>query len=224
MRRRQLLEAFPLALGAAAAAGPDVRRWAIVTIGNISRNRYWGEPDDRPVRSVLCTSTLIAGDGFRLLVDPSLASGSEMAKELDRRTGLAPDEIAAVFVTHEHEDHFAGIEHFRKAEWFAAAPVAEILNRSGKLSRRVEPAPAALGGAVEVIPTPGHTTSHHGLRFGWEGRSVVVAGDLVATRDFWLERRSFYNAVDPELAAKTMDGIARIADLIVPGHDNYFSV
>ena len=47
-----------------------VERCDIVTVGNLSRNRYWGESDEVAVRRVLCTSTLVRGDGFCLLVDP----------------------------------------------------------------------------------------------------------------------------------------------------------
>ena len=213
-----------LAPAAGMAAPSKVGRWSVITIGNLSRNRYWGESDAKPLREAICTCTLIGGGGFQLLVDPSLADATLMAKELDRRTGLKPGDVTAVFVTHEHGDHFAGIEHFPKAAWFAAAPVAEILNRKGTFSRRFEPAPAVLFGAVEVIATPGHTSSHHALRFDCDGRAVVAAGDSVAMRDFWLERRSYYNAVDAELAAKTMDRLARLADIIIPGHDNHFSV
>ena len=64
--------------------------------------------------------------------------------------------------------------------------------------------------------------SHHSLRFDCEGLSVVIAGDAVATRDFWRERRGYYNCVDFELAAKSMDQIAGLADIVVPGHDNFF--
>lgn len=224
MRRRQFITAAPLLATAASAAPPRTSRWTVITIGNLSRNRYWGESDAKPARGAICTCTLISGDGFHLLVDPSLAKADDMTSELDRRTGLKPDDISAVFVTHEHGDHFAGVEHFQKAEWFAAAPVARILNGIKKLSRNVEPAPKTLFGAVEVIPTPGHTHSHHSLRFDCEGRSIVAAGDSVATRDFWRERRSYYNAVDAALAAKTMDRLASLAGIVIPGHDNYFTV
>jgi predicted TIM-barrel fold metal-dependent hydrolase/glyoxylase-like metal-dependent hydrolase (beta-lactamase superfamily II) len=201
----------------------EVKRWSVITIGNLSRNRYFGESDEKALRSAICTSTVVSGQGFHLLIDPSLASRAEMARELDRRTGLKPDDITAVFVTHEHGDHFAGIEHFEKASWYAAAPVAAILNQKG-WKRSVETAPGTLFGAVEVMATPGHTQSHHSLCFECEGRSVVAAGDSVATRDYWRERRSYYNAVDPALAAKTMDRLAEAAEIIIPGHDNYFFV
>jgi glyoxylase-like metal-dependent hydrolase (beta-lactamase superfamily II) len=226
-----LLAGLGVKAGASAATPPPlwkgrkdsrINRWDVITLGNLSRNRYWGESDAQGVRAAICTCTLIAGAGFRLLVDPSLADAAEMARELDRRTGAKPRDVTAVFVTHEHDDHVAGLAHFPEAQWLAAPAVAEILNRSGKLSRRVEGAADRLFDAVEVIPTPGHTHSHHSLRFDCEGLSIVIAGDAVATRDFFRERRGYYNAVDFELSARTMDKLSALADIIVPGHDNYF--
>jgi glyoxylase-like metal-dependent hydrolase (beta-lactamase superfamily II) len=199
-----------------------VQRWDVITLGNLSRNRYWGESDAKGVRAAICTCTLIAGDGFRLLVDPSLADAADMARELDRRTGVKPRDINAVFVTHEHGDHFAGVAHFPDAKWLAAPAVAEILNKSAKLPRRFENATDRLFDAVEVIATPGHTNSHHSLRFDCDGLSIVAAGDAVTTRDFFRERRGYFNAVDFELSARTMDKLAPMADIIVPGHDNCF--
>lgn len=214
MTRRRLLQAAPLA----AAAGARVNRWSVITIGNLSRNRYWGEPDTKPLRAAICTCTLVSGEGFHLLVDPSLAVKEDMARELDRRTGLKPDDITAVFITHEHGDHFAGLDHFPRARRYAAAPVVAAL--AGR--KKLEPAPPVLFGAVRVVPTPGHTRSHHSLVFACEGKRVAIAGDAVATADFWRERRSYYNAIDPADAARSMDQLAAAADVMIPGHDNYF--
>ncbi len=201
---------------------PKLKRWDVITIGNLSRNRYWGESDSRGVRSAICTCTVIQGEGFRLMVDPSLARAEQMTFELDRRTGLKPRDLDAVFITHDHADHWAGLAHFPQARWLAAPDVAIALNRAGKLPKAVEPATGRLFDAIEVIATPGHTMSHHSLRFDCEGMSVLVAGDAVATRDFWRERRGYYNAVDSELSKRSMDKIASLADIVVPGHDNFF--
>ncbi len=198
------------------------KRWDVITIGNLSRNRHWGESDAKGVRAAICTCILITGDGFRLLVDPSLADAADMARELDRRTGIKPRDVNAIFVTYEHGDHFAGVAHFPEAKWLAAPAVAEALNKSAKLSHRFENAPDRLFDAVEGIATPGHTNSHHSLRFDCDGLSVVIAGDAVATRDFFRARRGYFNAVDFALSARTMDKLAAVADIIVPGHDNYF--
>jgi glyoxylase-like metal-dependent hydrolase (beta-lactamase superfamily II) len=199
-----------------------VKRWDIITIGNLSRNRYWGEGDAQGVRSAICTCTVVQGEGFRLIVDPSLAKAGQMAAELDRRTGLKPRDIDAVFVTHEHGDHWFGLAHFSEAKWLAAPEVATVLNNAGKLPKPVESASGRLFDAIDIAPTPGHTLSHHSLRLDCDGMSVVIAGDAVATRDFWRERRGYYNCVDFDLSSRSMDKIDGLADLVVPGHDNWF--
>ncbi len=199
-----------------------VERWDIVTIGNISRNRYWGESDDRAYRSAICTCTLVRGKGFSLLVDPSLQERQAMAAELGRRTGLRLEDVTAVFITHGHGDHHFGLAHFPQARWLAAPDVAAELNGSGQYEKPVEPAGERIFGCIDVLPTPGHTLNHHSLRFDCEGLSVVIAADAAMTRDFWRDRQGYFNSADTELAARTIDELAEVADIVVPGHDNYF--
>lgn len=204
--------------------GSKIKQWDVITMGNLSRNRYWGESEDKGVRSTICTCTLITGEGFRLLVDPSLADAAEMAQALDRRTGAKPGDVTAVFVTHEHPDHYQGIAHFPAARWLAAPAVAEILNQSGKLLRTIEGSPDHLFDEIKVIPTPGHTHAHHSLVFDCAGLRIAIAGDAVMTKDFFRERQGYRNSVDFELAARMIDMLAEMADIIVPGHDNYLLV
>ncbi len=201
-----------------------VERWDIVTIGNLSRNRYWGESDGRAVRPAMCTSTLLRGGGFCLLVDPPIADARRMAVELDRRTGLRPADVGLVFITHSHADHHAGLGNFPQARWLAAEAVAAEMNSSNLYQKPLEGLTGHILDAVEVIATPGHTLNHHSLGFTWEGLRIVVAGDAVMTRDFWQDRRGFLNSVDLDMASKTIDSLAARADAIVPGHDNWFLV
>jgi glyoxylase-like metal-dependent hydrolase (beta-lactamase superfamily II) len=199
-----------------------VQRWEIITIGNLSRNRYWGEGDDRARRPAICTCTLVVTDQARLLVDPSQSEAEAMARELDRRTGLKLEAIDAVFLTHEHGDHHFGLRHFAGARWLAAPAVAARLNESGQYDRTIEPVESALFGEIDLIPTPGHTLSHHSLRFDCEGLSVVIAGDAAMTRDFWRERQGYFNSADFDLVTRSIEQLGAIADLVIPGHDNYF--
>ena len=199
-----------------------IQRWDIVTIGNISRNRYWGESDERAYRPALCTCTAIAAGACRLLVDPSVEDSETMAFELDRRTGLKPGDIDLVFVTHSHGDHHRGLKHFARAEWLAAEAVAEELNAAGRYERDILPAGRHIADDIDVIHAPGHTLNLHVLRFDCEGRSVVIAGDAVMNREFFQDRRGYYNSADFALAAESIEKIARMADTVVPGHDNYF--
>jgi glyoxylase-like metal-dependent hydrolase (beta-lactamase superfamily II) len=201
-----------------------VKRWDVVTIGNLSRNHYWGEPDNRALRAPLSTSTLITGDGWRLLVDPPYADGLQMAEELNRRTGLHLGDITHIFITHGHADHHAGLKHFTDATWLAAPAVANALNDSNIYNLSIGPAEGRLLDDLEILPTPGHTPDHHSLRFECEGKAVVIAGDAVMTRDFWRDRKGFFNSADFEQVTRTMASLAELAAVIVPGHDNYFVV
>ncbi len=201
-----------------------IKRCDVITIGNLSRNRYWGESDEEGLRDAWCTSTLVTGDGFRLLVDPALKDPEAMARELDRRVGLKLQAISAIFVTHHHDDHHWGLEAFPRAQWWARREVAAIINENNSYSKRIEPAEPRLFDEIEVIHTPGHTAEHQSLLFGCDGQTVVVAGDAVMTRDFYAHRQGYFNSASFEAAAQTIEEIGRIADVVVPGHDNYFLV
>ena len=202
----------------------SAKKWDIITIGNVSRNAYWGESEDHPYRRVICTSTLITGEGFRLLVDPPHVDHALMTTDLDRRSGIALKDVSAVFVTHEHGDHHAGLAHFPHADWFAAPPVADAINATTQYEKHIEPVEINFLGAFGVIATPGHTASHHSLRFECDGVSVVIAGDAVMTRAHWFDRRGSWNSTNLILAAESIGRLTQIADIVVPGHDNYFTV
>lgn len=199
-----------------------VTQWDLLSIGNLSRNRYWGESDDQGYRSALCTSVLIRGDGFAVVVDPPYADVESMATELNRRTGFALEDIDTVFLTHDHGDHVVGVPHFPHARLVAAQPVAEVLNAAGRLGREVEGVDERLLGCIDLIHTPGHTLSHHSLRFDWKGQSVLVAADAAMTMDFWRDKRGYFNSVDFEAATTSIEKLQTMADLVVPGHGNYF--
>jgi glyoxylase-like metal-dependent hydrolase (beta-lactamase superfamily II) len=199
-----------------------VKHWDIITIGNLSRNRYWGESEERPLRNAICTCTVISGDNFHIIVDPSLADETAMKNELKRRTGLVPDNIDTVFITHQHGDHVAGIRHFQKARWIAGSDVAAGLNKSGQFPKQFELAGSSLYETIDVISTAGHTPDHKSLRFDYMDLSIVIAGDSVATFDFWNDRAMYYNVMDMTESKRSMEKIDSIADIIVPGHDNVF--
>lgn len=199
-----------------------VVHWDVITIGNLSRNRYWGESDEKGLRPVICTTTIIKGRNFHVIVDPSLENANAMAAELKRRTGLTPDDIDVAFVTHEHGDHHCGLPAFPKARWLASVQAATAINKAAKYQKNVEVAGTTIFDVIDVVFTPGHTPGTTGLRFDYRGLSIFVAGDAVATKDFWDESQSYYNAIDPQEAKNSMKKIASISNIVVPGHDNYF--
>lgn len=199
-----------------------VRDWTIVTVGNLSRNRYWGESEEQPFRPTLCTCTAVRCDLGLVLTDPSCQDADRMTAELDRTTGLGLAAVSLVFLTHEHADHHFGLRHFPHADWVASPEVAAAVNATGEYSQAVQPVSGTLLDGLELVATPGHTPGHHSLRFDWEGRSVVIAGDAVMTRDFWYEGRPYFNAVDLEQARQSLLKLTGLAQAIVPGHGNWF--
>jgi glyoxylase-like metal-dependent hydrolase (beta-lactamase superfamily II) len=209
-------------------AGTTGFRWDVLTIGHLSRNRYWGESDDRAYREPLCTCTLIRTDGFTVVVDPGLPPG-EMVRVLDRRVGLAPGSVDMVFLTHFHGDHRVGLDAFPDADWRMAP--SEFEHGRNQLAagspdrgllERLRPAGPELIPGVTVVETPGHSAGHASLVFESEGKRIAVAGDAAMTRDFFRHRDYYFNTVDVGAAVTSIETIARAADIVVPGHDNYF--
>lgn len=208
-------------------------RWDVLNIGNLSRNRFWGESDDHAVRPAWCTSTLVRTRDLTLVVDPGLPADA-MAQVLDQRAGLRPDDVDAVFITHRHGDHRVGLDAFPGATWWmAAAELDSWANNAAQadsdpaeaqLRTRLQPAPDQLGAGVRVITTPGHTEGHSSIRLEADEGTVIIAGDAVMTRDFLAAREVFFNTADREAARRCIEEIAATAAVVVPGHDNAFTV
>jgi glyoxylase-like metal-dependent hydrolase (beta-lactamase superfamily II) len=88
----------------------------------------------------------------------------------------------------------------------------------------VEPVGTRIYDAIDVVLLPGHTPGTSGLRFDYKGLSVLVVGDAVATKDFWDEGRMYFKALDIEESLRSYKKIAAAANIVVPGHDNYFVI
>jgi glyoxylase-like metal-dependent hydrolase (beta-lactamase superfamily II) len=197
----------------------------VITIGRFTRNRFWGELETQAYRDVLCTSTLLKGD-INIVVDPSLPP-AEMAKALYDRSGLWPDSIDAVFVTHAHGDHFEGLELFRKAKWYMGEAELETMRtstnqRQKELGARILPASPGFIPGVDTLLLPGHTAGTTALLAETLDGKLAVTGDAVMTRDFFKARQGYYNSLNFEEASRSISRLAEIADVVVPGHDNYF--
>lgn len=200
-----------------------MNRFTILTLGCFSRNRYWGEEDAKSYRRALCTSTLIeTPQGARILVDPAV-SGAALAQVLDERCGLRPEAVDYVYVTHRHGDHYVGMTNLPRAVWLAApGDAGEIRRALPQHAKRIFDAGAEIVPGVQVLPLPGHTPGLSGLLFASEDGMVAVAGDSVMTRDFFKDRRGYYNSADFAASAHSIDLLMEKADIVVPGHGNYF--
>jgi glyoxylase-like metal-dependent hydrolase (beta-lactamase superfamily II) len=156
-----------------------------------------------------------------------------------RRCGVAPEEIAYVFLTHSHLDHTLNVALFPNAKVVDGYAVYDQ-DRMTPLSPVTRPTPPTAvtspmasklrtpGAAVipstdvEIVPTPGHSGDHASLLVATHEGTVMVAGDLF----WWLDGQPQVLDVDlPDPLAtdfaqlKCSRGLALArADWIIPGH------
>jgi glyoxylase-like metal-dependent hydrolase (beta-lactamase superfamily II) len=101
-------------------------------------------------------------------------------------------------------------------EWRTAAP------QDLELIKAFSPAERYLPTDVTLFATPGHTRAHHSLRAQTKHGCLVIAGDAAMTIDFFAASEGFHNSVDFIAARESIQSIRNAADIVVPGHGNYF--
>ena len=199
----------------------ELATYTVINIGTLSVNKFWGETER--VHPVSATCTLLQVAGKRILVDPSPQS-SGLKQLLFDRTGLGPDDIDQVFVTHFHGDHRFGLELFSGKPWLmASAGLAEWRERSPEdadLLGRFLPAEGRLAEGAVLLPSPGHTMGHCSLLAESNWGTLVVAGDAVMTPEYFQAEEGYRNAVDFGASSATIRMIKESARLVIPGHGN----
>ena len=194
----------------------------ILVVGHIRWNKYFGESPDKPRGGPsTCTSTLVRGEGYVLIIDPTLRlMPDDYYFDLNRRTGLRPEQVTHLYATHDHMDHHAAFNYFPNAQWLAAAPVAEILRASKHIDgSRVQAVQGEFLPGLVAVPILGHTLSLHGVAFIHQGKKIIVAGDGVMTKNHFRDNTTMYET-DAAMAAQSIMNLKESADLIIPGHDN----
>ena len=202
----------------------DMFDWTILTLGQFSRNKFWGEDMSVAHRGPICTSVLITGNGAVILTDPPHEE-KRLAETLHARTGKYLADITHVYITHGHGDHFMALDCFPNAEIFAAPGDVHMIEGAVKnknLNIKIHPAEDDFVPGIRVVNIPGHTSGISMIIFNSPDGRVAVVGDAVMTRDFFYAREGYYNSVDFVQSTRSIDLIAESADIVVPGHDNYF--
>lgn len=200
----------------------------IIVIGHLKWNRYFNEGPDNPPRGdpSTCTSTLIRGKDlngkdYALIVDPTLRlKPDDYYFDINRRTGLSPEDITHCFTTHQHMDHYAGLNYFPNAVWLAANPVIDALKNSKLIdASRIIGVEGEFLPGVYAVPIPGHTYSLHGVVFLYEDRKIIIAGDGVMTKNHFKYNTTEFEE-DRKEAIQSILNIKESFDIIIPGHDN----
>lgn len=198
----------------------------LLTLGNLTRNKFWGESDEKGLRPVLATSTLIVSDKHKIVVDPSCENIEE---KLFNHSGLKANDIDIVYVTHKHKDHFTGIEVFKDAKWYMANEDLEFLKNNPIAGEedninRFLPVGDKLCEDIETVKLPGHTIGCTGLFFKTSEGRVLVSGDAIADKNYFKNDTPYFFCEDYKKNVETIKANKDIADIIVPGHGNYFLV
>lgn len=184
-------------------------------------------------------STIIMGDKQAVLIDAQFTKSE--AHRLVARLLESKRELAVVYITHPHPDHFFGLEvikqAFPKAKIYAAPVVVADMKKTAparekawkptygaNLGKPIYPTPYKKntidleGQSIELIPIePGESTS--GVLVHIPSIKTVIAGDVV------------YSGVHPWLAEadaprrqswlKNLDKIKALSPtVVIPGHKN----
>ena len=199
--------------------------WKMLNIGQVSRNRYWGEAEEKPLRPGICSSTVLWDSGHVILVDPP-REGEEMIRLLDSHTGLKAEQVDTVFVTHGHTDHFEGLGMFPHATWCCGIKEQDrlraLINDVGLDGMRLQGVEKRISPQIEVVGLPGHTVGSAGLLFDTDLGHMLIAGDAVMTQEHYAHQKGYFKSENQEASAKTIHWISEHADAVIPGHDNYF--
>lgn len=207
--------------------------WRQLTLGHLSRNKFWGEDPDTQYHSVVASSTLVRDGDINILVDPTLPV-EEMESRLKRYCGIDRKDIDIIFATHFHTDHRLDAEKYPNAKLYMSAEsvreVACLREEGGPLAQAFlnaavfdfEAAPRFLSPGVIVQPLPGHTVGLAGLVFTSGGKKILLAGDTIMNLEYYNAREGYFIDASQEMTAASMDWASKNVDIIVPGHGDWF--
>lgn len=207
-----------------------MNNWHIVTVGHLSRNKFWGECEYDMNHPVLATSTVIQSEHGNILVDPSMPA-KEMQEAVYNACGLSPEEIDIIYSTHFHADHWMGIDGFPNAEFYVPKGDYEDLmglrdcvsKEMAKVADRAKPIEGELAG-FQLIPLPGHTKGCQGLLFDAPEGKILISGDSIMGYEYFQAKQGYFFNYSEEESIRTIEKAAELADMIIPGHGNYFQV
>ena len=211
--------------------------YRVISIGALSSHPLWNEPPG--LRTPHATTTLIRSADKIILVDPALPPQA-IAARLFERSGLRPNQVTDVFLTHFRPAHRAGLPAFENAKWWISeaereavgahlvtqldrAPDEEtrdLLEREIALLQRCKPAPDKLAPQVDLFPLPGYTPGTTGLLLPLPTATIIIASDAIPTVEHLERGQILAGAYDVEPAMESFKEAVEIADWIIPGHDN----
>ena len=160
--------------------------------------------------------TLIKTERGWIIVDTGQVGDEEEILKALADLGLEKSDIDIIVNTHSHPDHCANNRLFSQAK--------TIYPKDGEL----------IAPGVRALVTPGHSPDsisvvvdaaiQPGDGMAPTSRRVVIAGDALPTLGNFQKRVPPAVHYDRALAVASMNKIIAIADVVIPGHDQPFSL
>ena len=212
--------------------------YRVISIGALSHHRLWGESGE--VRTAHATTTVVIDGDRTILVDPSLPS-AVLAARFNERTGKHLTDVTDVFCTTLRTVHYRGVTALPQANWWAGEveiqamlgaletariTAGRVADDPGPIKEQIEiiqrfrPAPERFGPQTQLYPLVGPSAGSAGLLLTPPARTVLIAGDAVATREHLESGQVWQGCADIQAAMETFTDLIEVADIVVCGHDN----
>jgi phosphoribosyl 1,2-cyclic phosphodiesterase len=129
--------------------------------------------------------------GTRLLIDAGLPADT-IARELTA-TAISPADLAAILLTHEHDDHASGAGALARLAGVPVYANEATIAAAGLTGAMVERFTTGQPFAVGALRVEAFAVSHDaaepvGFAVGWNGTTIMVATDLGEVGDEMIER------------------------------------
>ncbi|MGD2125797.1 MAG: MBL fold metallo-hydrolase [Desulfobacteraceae bacterium] len=186
-----------------------------------------------------CTVVLFRLDGAWALFDTGHYSDRHLLLEALAQTGVEPNEIRWVVLSHLHFDHVLNLPLFRKAEVYLARAEMEHAEKvsAGEVTDLAIPdfwqvlleghqlhmvdERLDLTDMLQLVRLPGHTPGC--LTMFWNGSEVIaVCGDVI--KNAWEAEtgQAEIALAGDSLATESINRVQEKATVIIPGHDRPF--
>ncbi|MDK2866588.1 MAG: hypothetical protein PWP51_1481 [Clostridiales bacterium] len=186
------------------------------------------------------TVTYIQSDGCNMLIDTGFENEMDSSDENKMRnhnrlqfelaqSGLTPESIDGVLITHAHRDHYGNLDMFKHANWYCLKGTRDTYPAFiGKKMTEVAEGEKLCQG-TKLLHTPGHVEGHASLLYtnAAENFTIAIAGDAIIDLA-WLNSPHYYHCngdfYSKAHMVESQERLLRSAALIIPGHGSPFWV
>lgn len=155
-----------------------------------------------------------------IIVDTGVPSMKKELLSCLKKEKISPGKVNFVISTHSDIDHIGNLNLFPDAIFIAGSDIIKKDVFIDFFEKRY-----AVDENVKIISTPGHDSKSISVIVKTAKGIVAIVGDLFEKQKDWEEEGTWEVwSQDPKTQAKNRAKIWKIADFIVPGHEDMFKV